>query len=47
MKPILLLVNFCRTIRDGVFFCCLCLIFLFIISISMSGHFGADPGGSV
>jgi hypothetical protein len=37
MKLILLLVNFGRTIKIASVYCCLCLIFLFMLSIGMSG----------
>jgi hypothetical protein len=30
-----------------VLFSCLCFIFLFMISIGMSGHFGGGPDGGV
>jgi hypothetical protein len=44
MKLILLLVNFCRTIRAAyAYFVIYGLFFLFLISIGMSGHFGAGP----
>jgi hypothetical protein len=44
MKLILFLVNFYRTIMaTNVYFIIYDLIFLFMISLGMSGHFDADP----
>jgi hypothetical protein len=44
MKLILLLVNFCRTIRVVyAYFVVYALFFLFMITIGMSGYFGTGP----